>query len=175
MAQEFPINSSTIESKINQLLPSQGGKGAGIDFSASTMVIPIVDLTETAEGSGLRQDLQRSFSFSNLTFTTIQNTLRTTIISTTGFYLIKGTMSFGTNVTPGTNFELYDGTTYKKLFEPLNWGATNVGYVSPISFEYMIQLVAGVSLVGSSSATAHVINVASRQIADISGNLVSSI
>ena len=46
MAQEFTINSESIESKINQLLPSQGGKGAGIDFSASTMVIPIVDLTE---------------------------------------------------------------------------------------------------------------------------------
>ena len=60
MAQEFTINSEAIESKINQLLPSQAGFGAGIDFSASTMVIPIVDLTETAEGSGLRQDLQKS-------------------------------------------------------------------------------------------------------------------
>ena len=45
MAQEFTIKSSQIEDKINQLLPSQGGMGAGIDFSASTMVIPIVYLT----------------------------------------------------------------------------------------------------------------------------------
>ena len=58
MASEFTIKSEQIESKINQLLPSQGGYGAGVDFSASTMVIPIVDLTETAEGSALRQDLQ---------------------------------------------------------------------------------------------------------------------
>ena len=34
MAEEFIINSRTIEDKINQLLPSQGGFGAGIDFSA---------------------------------------------------------------------------------------------------------------------------------------------
>ena len=54
MAQEFVIKSQNIEDKINQLLPSQGGFQAGVDFSASTMVIPIVDLTETAEGSTLR-------------------------------------------------------------------------------------------------------------------------
>ena len=47
MAQEFTIKSQQIEDKINQLLPSQGGFAAGVDFSASSMVIPIVDLTET--------------------------------------------------------------------------------------------------------------------------------
>ena len=58
MAQEFTIKSKDIEDKINQLLPSQGGFQPGVDFSASTMVIPIVDLTETAEGSNVREDLQ---------------------------------------------------------------------------------------------------------------------
>ena len=67
MAQEFTIKSQDIEDKINQLLPSQGGQGAGIDFSASTMVIPVVDLTETAEGSSLRQDLQTSLSLTAMT------------------------------------------------------------------------------------------------------------
>ena len=33
MAQEFAIKSQDIEDKINQLLPSQGGQGAGIDFT----------------------------------------------------------------------------------------------------------------------------------------------
>ena len=47
MAQEFVIKSPEIEDKINQLLPSQGGFQAGVDFSASTMVVPIIDLTET--------------------------------------------------------------------------------------------------------------------------------
>ena len=67
MAEEFTIKSTTIEDKINQLLPSQGGFGAGVDFSASTMVIPIVDLTETAEGSVLRQDLQSALSHGSIT------------------------------------------------------------------------------------------------------------
>ena len=42
MAQEFTIKSQQIEDKINQLLPTQGGFQPGVDFSASTMVIPIV-------------------------------------------------------------------------------------------------------------------------------------
>ena len=85
MAQEFTIKSEQIESKINQLLPSQGGFGAGVDFSASTMVIPIVDLTETAEGSSLRQDLQSAFSHNTGTVFNITNT-PTTILNTTGYF-----------------------------------------------------------------------------------------
>ena len=73
MAQEFTIKSQDIEDKINQLLPSQGGAGAGVDFSASTMVIPIVDLTETAEGSSLRQDLQSSLSHKSITTFDVSN------------------------------------------------------------------------------------------------------
>ena len=94
MAQEFTINSSAIESKINQLLPSQGGFGAGIDFSASTMVIPIVDLTETAEGSNVRADLQTALSFSDVTAFEVANTT-TTVINTTGYFRIFGIASCG--------------------------------------------------------------------------------
>ena len=66
MAQEFTIKSSEIEDKINQLLPSQGGFQPGVDFSASTMVVPIIDLTEAAEGSALRADIQRSLSLTSV-------------------------------------------------------------------------------------------------------------
>ena len=87
MAQEFTINSTAIEDKINQLLPSQGGFGAGIDFSASTMVIPTINLTETAEGGSTREDLQSAFSFTTTNTFLIANATDTTIISTTGYYL----------------------------------------------------------------------------------------
>ena len=58
MGQEFFINSATLEAKVRELLPSQGGAGAGFDLSASTQIIPVINLTESAEGSNLRQDLQ---------------------------------------------------------------------------------------------------------------------
>ena len=87
MAQEFIIKSEDIEDKINQLLPSQGGFGAGVDFSASTMVIPIVDLTETAEGSALRQDLQSAFSINNTSKASVSGA-SSTFITTTGYWRI---------------------------------------------------------------------------------------
>ena len=79
MAQEFTIKSTAIEDKINQLLPTQGGFQPGVDFSASTMVIPVVDLTETAEGSTLRQDLQTSFSHKTITEFDVANATNTII------------------------------------------------------------------------------------------------
>ena len=62
MGQEYFINSQTLETKVRQLLPSQGGAGAGFDLSASTQIIPVIDVTESAEGSVLRADLQTALS-----------------------------------------------------------------------------------------------------------------
>ena len=89
MGQEFVIKSQTLEDKVNQLLPSQGGSAAGVDLSASTTIIPIVDLTESAEGSNLRQDLQTSFSFNSANTFDVNNTT-TTLVNTTGFYRVQG-------------------------------------------------------------------------------------
>jgi hypothetical protein len=168
MAQEFTINSSAIESKINQLLPSQGGFEPGVDFSASTMVIPIVDLTETAEGSNLRQDLQTSFSLSSTTATFIQNTT-TTLINTTGYYRV-----FGTATHTGSGFiqlQLSDGVTTKVLLQLL--GA--VGLLDNRLFDFNVFLQAGDSLLGQTNSTDASLQVASRQIADLQGNLVNPI
>ena len=93
MGQEFVIKSQKIEDKINQLLPSQGGFQAGVDFSASTTVIPIVDLTETAEGSDVRADLQTALSHNTATAFDVANTT-TTIINTTGYFRIFGGVYF---------------------------------------------------------------------------------
>jgi len=49
VGQEFFINSATLEAKVRELLPSQGGAGAGFDLSASTQIIPVINLTESAE------------------------------------------------------------------------------------------------------------------------------
>ena len=86
MGQEFIIKSQKLEDKVNQLLPSQGGFQAGVDLSASTTVIPIIDLTETAEGSAVRADLQTALSLSSISAFSVNNTT-TTIINTTGYYL----------------------------------------------------------------------------------------
>lgn len=174
MAEEFQINSSAIEDKINQLLPSQGGFGAGVDFSASTMVIPIIDLTETAEGSAVRQDLQTALSFTTANAFNVNNTT-TTVITTTGYYRIVGTSISISSAsgTPAGEIIINDGSSDKVVWGSENYTTSVQFVVSPIAFDLVVFLSAGDSLkVKSSSASAKMIG-SVRQIADLSGNLTN--
>lgn len=166
MAQEFIIKSADIEDKINQLLPSQGGFQAGVDFSASTMVVPIVDLTETAEGSGLRQDLQTALSHTSVTAFSVRNTT-STIITTTGYYRVFGTYSdIGNNT---SFFALSDGVTDKKIF---NIVLDNNQFTAN-TYDFVVFLGAGDQLKASSDSASGALEGCTRQIADINGNLVN--
>ena len=173
MGQEFTINSQKIEDKINALLPSQGGFGAGIDFSASTMIIPIIDLTESAEGSALRQDLQKSLSLTSITSFAVLNTT-TTIVSTTGYYRVFGVFS-GEGSSSGTgvaSFSVTDGTTTKILTSyVLSAGLANERTVTP--FDFIVFLPAGDSLLAITNSSSLELNGLTRQLADISGTLVN--
>jgi hypothetical protein len=168
MAQEFTINSSAIETKINQLLPSQGGFGAGIDFSASTMVIPIVDLTESAEGSAVRQDLQTALSLTTATAFDVNNAT-TTIVSTTGYFRVVGTFTIRSDTSAVQNIDINmtDGTTTKKMYGTTS---TNGGNTYSYDFDKVFLVKAGDSISVTCSAQARFIG-SSRQIADINGNL----
>ena len=169
MAQEFTIKSQDIEDKINQLLPSQGGFQAGVDFSASTMVVPIVDLTETAEGSSLRQDLQTAFSLTSLSDNTINNTT-TTIINTTGYFRLFGLIQPNTGAgSSGGNIKITDGTTTKTLFSVQNDSITS-GITVP--FDFNVFLEAGDSVTVTAGAQCQ-IQIGTRQLADINGNLTN--
>ena len=171
MGQEFTINSPLIESKINQLLPSQGGFGAGVDFSASTMVIPIIDLTETAEGSNVRQDLQTALS---LTTTTAFNVTAatTTIINTTGWFRIFGSWSFlgGGSLAGFNGFAITNGTTTKNVFGFIGEPGSTIFDVN--TFDFLVKLEAGESVSCISFNTNTNLVGSTRQIADLSGNLV---
>ena len=170
MAQEFTINSSAIESKINQLLPSQGGFGAGVDFSASTMVIPIVDLTETAEGSNLRQDLQTSLSLNSVTSFSVINTT-STLVTTTGYYRVFGNLRGITSETQDkeVKFSITDGVTTKIVYHIKSLQGI-LGSLNE-TFDFIVLLQAGDSLTCTSAASFYTTG-CTRQIADLSGQLV---
>ena len=172
MAQEFRINSSLIEEKINQLLPSQGGSGAGVDFSASTMVIPIVDLTESAEGSNIRADLQTALSISTCTAFSVANTT-STLINTTGYFRLRG--NYNATDPGGTRtatIQITDGTTTKILDTFKAFANSGTGNIYK-NFDFIAFLEAGDSITGTSDSSTFVIAGTTRQIADISGNLVN--
>ena len=172
MGQEFIIKSQNLEDKVNQLLPSQGGFQAGVDLSASTTIIPIVDLTESAEGSNLRQDLQTALSFNNATTFNVRNAT-TNVVSTTGYWRLVG--GFTTDAGPSTeesSIEIEDsaGSTKKLWASRVDSGSSPkiIGYV----VDFVFFLKAGDILkiiMGDDSAMMGSV----RQLADINGNLVN--
>jgi len=165
MGQEYFINSQKLEDKIRQSLPSQGGAGAGFDLSASTQIIPVIDVTETAEGSVLREDLQRALSHSTVTTYSISNTT-TTIANSTGYWRIFGIAQ----ITGGTEgaFFLSDGASNKQIarFSGNANGCPNVLY------DFMVFLPAGHSIYITCSSNMTLTGCV-RQIAVIDGNLSS--
>jgi hypothetical protein len=172
MGQEFTINSPSIESTINDLLPSQGGYGAGIDFSASTMIIPIIDVTPSASGDTLRQDLQTSIDL-NVTAFDISNATNTTIIATTGYYRIFGNAaSTEANLSAAVQLNLTDGTTTKVIFTANTLGVfSSVGLAPNVPFDFVVKISAGDTLRGTAANTSVRITGLAKQIADINGNL----
>ena len=117
MGSEYFINSQELEDKVRNLLPSQGGAGAGFDLSASTQIIPIIDLTESAEGSNLRQDLQTSLSHTTANVFNVSNA-STTVITNTGYWRIIGTSVINpTNTIDRNNIiQISDGATTKDVW-----------------------------------------------------------
>ena len=173
MGQEFFINSQQLQNKIDQLLPSQGGAGPGFDLSASTQIIPIVDLTESAEGSNLRADLQSAISLTTMTAFSTTNTTDT-IINNTGYFRIFGylsAVSTSASTVTGT-FSITDGATSKAIWTMSVFAnATVTREVQP--FDFIVFCEAGDSILCGSNNAALKLDGCTRQIADIDGNLTN--
>jgi hypothetical protein len=166
MSQEYFINSQELEDKVRKLLPSQGGAGAGFDLSASTQIVPIIDLTESAEGSNVREDLQTALSFTRQNAFFVSNAT-TTIISNTGYFRI--TCTFRTTGANLGSLSLTDGSSTKELL-------AFSGVASMLTFNFIdliIYIKAGESCVCISDGTQSQIRGSFRQIADIDGNLIN--
>ncbi len=174
MGQEFFIKSDNLESKIRQLLPSQGGLGAGFDLSASTQIVPIVDLTESAEGSDVRPDLQTALSFDTITAFDVSSGT-TTIVNNTGYYRVFGALGALSNTSTSLSaaFRLNDGSSTKNivLYTIVAGTGSNSSTVTP--FDFNVFLKAGDFLEATTSSAAVFLRGSTRQIADIDGNLVN--
>jgi hypothetical protein len=172
LGQEFIIKSQDLEDKINQLLPSQGGFQAGVDLSASTQIIPIVDLTETAEGSNVRQDLQTAFSFNKVTEVSCTNAT-ITVANTPGYWRLNVFMNgIGAAATQNEVFVfLNDGVSNKfgqGLIIPIGTGVQQTMNLDAVYFLEAGDTLKMISNNGNTRAVGFV-----RQIADIDGNLIN--
>lgn len=172
MGQEFFVKSENLESKVRQLLPSQGGLGAGFDLSASTQIIPIVDLTESAEGSQVPAYLQQALSLNRVTNFRATNTTLTNIITTTGYYKLDFVSTILTATTERQNsLEITDGVTTKDVFDHTIRRGTDI--MSTVARTINIFLAAGDSLQAYAQDVECFITGTAVQIADIDGNLTT--
>jgi len=167
MGQEFTINSKSLETQFNALLPSQGGFGAGVDLSASTLIIPTIDLTSIAKGGSLREDLSTSLSLTSITNHFVENAT-VTLINNTGYFRLMGFLSMSGS--GNIQFNMTDGTTTKNITK--FFGNTSNTYV-PIDFT--VFLTAGDSLTAFSAAAGAIFSGVSRQVADLDGNVVNPV
>ena len=174
MTQQFRIDSEALRDKLNNLLPSQARGSINVDLTGQTTIVPIIDLTETAEGSALRQDLQTALSLTSATEFTVQNA-STTVINTTGYYRVVGSASgtMGNNTANhNASIRITDGLTTKEVWN-YHTLATTTRSMSSVTFDLVLLLKAGDSLVIHSDNAETIIGGSVRQIADLSGNLVN--
>ena len=169
MGQEFFINSQTLEDQVRKLLPSQGGAGAGFDLSASTQIIPIIDLTESAEGSGLRQDLQTAVSNSVVNVTSSASTVD--LVINTGFWRIfGGTIRDTASGSATVSLDLNDGVSNYSIFD--YFGQSGQPQTFFIPQEYVVFVKAG-SKVTMTSGTGQIFKMSAYQISSIDGTLTN--
>ena len=170
MAQITNVTSESLQAKIRQLLPSQ--QGFGEDLQAQNVIVPIIDLTETAEGSLLRSDLQTALNTSN-DVVTVDNSSET-IANTAGFYRVDyvANLHIGNSSSGVVNLLINDGAVNFQIWR-YNFNTVNAVANAAINGHLIVFLRSGDSLISASNVTDATLTTSTRQIADISGNLIN--
>ena len=164
------VTSEALQLKLRQLLPSQ--QGFGTDLSASDTIIPIIDLTQAAEGSDVGLNLQTAFAYGSQTAFSIANTTGV-LANTPGFWLVKGvaTMLMSTGGSGNTIIDISDGTTPKNIFAQTSFSSINAA-LTHTPFEFTIYLNSGESINAESTFANGLLAGSVRQIADVNGVLI---
>lgn len=170
MAQVTSVTSEALQAQIRNLLPSQ--QGFGEDLQASNVIVPVIDLTSTAEGSSIAQYLQTA-SDSSVTSVTTASTSAATIISGTGFWQIgiRSTSNCrGSGI--GPTIRINDGSTTNDIWVAPKAAGSGTFYVQLTDTIYAF-LRSGDTVEAITSGTAEAITTSVRQVASITGVLVN--
>ena len=171
MAQIIPVVSEALQTTIRRLLPSQSGFGE--DLQAQNVIVPIIDLTASAEGSGLPVDLSRSLAFGSQTVFDVTNTTAV-IANTAGFYRIFGTFTAenSSSVSKDINFEMTDGFTTKVIYG-MKVPPDSSALAFFMNYDFNVYLGTGITLSANVTGSENTIRGSVRQIATTTGELVN--
>ena len=164
--------STALEAQVRDLLPSVSGFGSRL--GAQNVIVPVIDVTGTAEGSGLPQDLQEAW---DSTTSHVQQTgnATSTIISNAGFYLVDLVTVWqpnGNNVAAATIF--IDDTSTQTTIWQCSYAITGASVsLSGLENRFRVFLKAGETLKLFTFSTNVVVDVWNRQIADTNGTLIN--
>lgn len=165
------VNSEELQAQIRDLLPSQNGFGS--ELQASNVITPIIDLTATAEGSGLVTSLQQAIAFGSQTAFNVFGTT-TVVANSPGFYRIFGMSNLQQPTSGGVenSISLSDGLSTKIVWRHSTANNTNAD-LNAIQFDFIFWLASGESLSVTSFSAATPMAGSVRQVADSQGTLVN--
>jgi len=171
MPQITPITSESLQAKIRQLLPSQIGFGE--DLQAQNVIVPIVDLTQTAQGSTLPQDLQQALNFGGATEFRANNST-VTIASVGGFWRMVACASIRQETGFNTNNKIVinDGASDKILWQQTLENSSDTLFLSN-NVDFIVFLRSTDTLSVTSLSDSAFFAGSARQVADITGNLIN--
>ena len=162
------ITSESLEAAYRALTPSQSGFTQ--DLQASNTIIPVLDLTASAEGTTTPESLQQAMGFAGITYNSIINTT-VALANTPGFWRFRGNIGFGTTASASAaQLKITDGISSKNLMNFFAPGVAN-NYVIQ-NYDFIVFLRAGDSVSGTSPNASIQISNTYQQVADVSGNLV---
>ena len=165
------VTSEALQLKLRQLLPSQ--QGFGTDLSASDTIIPIIDLTEAAEGSGVPEYLQRAIAHGSQTaFELTSGSGSTSIATVSGFYQFTGNVSFKSDSGGAREFsvDVSDGATTKKVTGILLPATNDINGTAPVDVLFFVESGGSASI---SIGTGFQFIGSIRQVASADGTLVN--
>ena len=171
MAQIISITSEALQATIRRLLPSQ--QGFGEDLQASNVVQPIIDLTPTAEGSQLQENLAEAWALNSITAWSVSDST-STIVNSPGFWRVWGTATNNNDSVKKVtaSLDLTDGFSTTNLWKFIvpNLGT---GQVNVAQFDTIVFLGSGESLTATSNGVESEMAGSLRQVADSTGNIVN--
>lgn len=171
MPEFSPITSEALQATIRRLLPSQ--VGFGDDLQATNLIQPIIDLTPSAEGSQVREDLQTAIAFDSGTFFNVNNG-NNIVANTPGFFKFRGNVSIeaGSGTTRRGKFLIFDALGSKEIVSYQCPAAGSDLHLLNDNFDFTVFLRPAdyVQIVCDSTAF---ISGNVRQVADVNGNLVN--
>lgn len=164
------LSDESLEKRFRDTFRSQGGSELVDDLYASGVIVPVVDFTAAAEGSALRQDLQKAWDFA--TVTTATENAADTIASTAGFYKVHLLARVNISLAVTLTIELTDGLSTKTIWRFDAGSGTSAGEIVN-TYDFEVFLRSGDSLIARSNLGGGELFTSTRQIADVYGNLTN--